>query len=106
MRTIAGITPAALHAPADRTFATVSTPVHRLMSITVPFFGVLLVSDLHRAKAKFAPKVLAAMALAVVIAVFGALVCAVAIAVASSDAIQGGWRHVGVIALGASGSEA
>ena len=34
--------------PADRTIATVVTPVQLLMSVTVPFFGVLLAADLRR----------------------------------------------------------
>jgi hypothetical protein len=32
--------------PADRTFATIGTPVQLLMSVTVPFFGVLLTAGL------------------------------------------------------------
>jgi hypothetical protein len=88
--------------PSDATFGTVAAPVHTLMSITVPFLGVLLVSDLRTAHRwnEIAPTVLAAIVAAVIVAVFGIVVCTVAVAVAPSEAVQGRWHHFGMIALG------
>ncbi|HEX5997741.1 MAG TPA: hypothetical protein VFY84_21585 [Jiangellales bacterium] len=88
--------------PDDRTFATLSDPVQSLMSVTVPFLGILLARDLHRAPraARLTPTLLAATLLAAVIGVFGVMVCAAALAVASSDTAQDPWRHAGTIAVG------
>lgn len=88
--------------PADRTFAKLSEPVQLLMSVTVPFLGVLLVHDLKRAPrdARVTPTLLAAMLLAAVVGVFGVLVCAATLAAAPSGASVHPWRHAVTIAVG------
>jgi hypothetical protein len=88
--------------PASRTFALVAFPVQTLMSVLVPFSGVLLASDLHRAQrgAKVAPMLLAAAMVAAAFALFGVLVCTIGIAVAPSDVVQGRWQYVGAIVVG------
>lgn len=88
--------------PSDRTFGTVAAPVQTLMSITVPFLGILMVSDLRAAQRwnEIIPTVLAAIVVAVGIAVFGILVCVVAVAVLPSAAVQDRWHQFGMIAVG------
>ena len=87
--------------PAARTFALVSFPLQTLMSVLVPFFGVLMASDLHRTRhePRVTPMLLAAALVAVAFALFGVLVCTVAIAVFPSDAPDR-WQHVGAIVVG------
>jgi hypothetical protein len=99
---LAAVAVAAGTAPADRTFATVSLPTQSLMSVTVPFLGVLLVSELH---APFrAARILAvvgrALGLALLVAAFGVLSCAVATAAFASDAPGGRWPGAAMVALG------
>jgi hypothetical protein len=67
--------------PAGRTFAVVSFPVQTLMSVLVPFFGVLLASDLHRSRhaAKVTPMLLGSDG-GRRLALFGVLVCTIALA--------------------------
>lgn len=88
--------------PADRTFAVLSDPVQSLMSITVPFLGVLLARDLRRfpRAARVAPTLLAATLVAAVIGVFGVLACATTLAVAPSGTAEHPWRHAGTIVVG------
>ncbi|MFJ8582024.1 hypothetical protein [Micromonospora sp. NPDC093277] len=85
----------------DRTFAKLSDAVQSLMSVIVPAFGILLARDLKRASEsiRLTPTLLAATLLAAVVGLFGVLVCATALAMATSSA-QDPWRHVGTIALG------
>jgi hypothetical protein len=88
--------------PPERIFDTVAAPVQTLMSITLPFLGILLVSDVrtaHRWK-EIVPTLLAAIVVAVVVAVFGILVCAAAVALAPSEAVEGRWHQFGLIAVG------
>jgi hypothetical protein len=89
-------------APPDRTIATVAAPVQSLMSITVPFLGILLTSELHREdpRGRIVPKLVAATCLAVAFALLGTLVSAIAITLAPAGAGQGRWDHVGAIAVG------
>jgi hypothetical protein len=88
--------------PADRTFATLSGPVHLLMSVTLPFLGVLLAHDLVRAPraARLTPTLLAAVLLAAAVGAFGVLVCAVAVGVAPSGTAADPWGHAATIAVG------
>ena len=88
--------------PVERTFAAVSAPVQLSMSVTVPFFGVLLTSDVRRTGggARLALRVLVGEVLAVAVAVIGVLVSLVATAVASSEAVGGPWRDAGAVVLG------
>ena len=87
--------------PPDRTIAAVVTPVQLLMSVTVPFFGVLLAGDLRRSdRTRVAPMLLAAVALAAVVAIFAVLVSVLATAAVPSEAPQGRWQHLGTIVLG------
>ena len=82
-----GILPAAAVPAAtsvvERTFAAISSPVQILMSVTVPFFGVLLASDLARsrfgARLAMTSTLLGATVLAVGFAVFGVVITAVAV---------------------------
>ena len=86
---------------ADRTIAAIVTPVQLLMSVTVPFFGVLLAADLRRThRTRVAPMLLAALTLAVLVAIFGLLVSVLPTAAAPSEAPEGRWPHVGTIVLG------
>lgn len=87
--------------PADqRSFATTSTIVQLLMSVTVPFFGVLLTTDRRRAQARLPPAILAGATLAVAFALFGMVATAVATALVSSTVAGGRWQHAGAVAVG------
>ena len=81
--------------PADRTFVSLSNPVQSLMSVTLPFLGVLLARDVLRSPGavRLTPTLLAATLLAAAVATFGVLVCAAALAVAPSSAAAGRWSH-------------
>ncbi|MCW2503071.1 MAG: hypothetical protein JWO79_1355 [Actinomycetia bacterium] len=90
-------------APAgDRTFAGLSNAVQVLMSVTLPFTGVLLARDVLRspATARLTPALLAAALLAAAVGAAGVLVCAAALAVAPDRAAVPKWDHVAYIALG------
>jgi hypothetical protein len=77
---------------ADRTFAGLSGVAQSLMSITVPFSGVLLARDVRRRAAMYR----AAAVLAVGAALVGAAICAGVLAV-----VPGGrWDHVGLVVVG------
>ena len=91
---LAAVAVIAFTPPASRTFALVAFPVQTLMSVLVPFSGVLLASDLQRAQrgAKVAPMRVAAAMLAAAFALFGVLVCTIAIAVAPSEVVHGRWQ--------------
>jgi hypothetical protein len=99
---VCAVTVAAAAPPAERTFVTISAPTQSLMSVTVPFFGILLMSDLRRVRreARLVPTLVAALAVAVVVAAFGILVCVVVTAAAPSAGALGRWHHVGTIAVG------
>ncbi|MGH8791041.1 MAG: hypothetical protein ACRDXX_00115 [Stackebrandtia sp.] len=87
--------------PADRTYAMLSGPVQLLMSVAVPFIGVLLAHDLLRTPpARLAPTLLAASSVAAAVGAFGAGVCALAVAVSSPGAAADPWNHVAIIAAG------
>ncbi|MFI7425809.1 hypothetical protein ACIBPB_02355 [Micromonospora sp. NPDC049836] len=87
--------------PDDRTFATLSDAAQSLMSVVVPAFGILLVHDVERRPGivRRTPTLLAAALLAAVVALFGVLVCAAALALTTSSA-QDPWRHFGTVAVG------
>lgn len=85
---------------ADQTFVSVSKSVQSLMSVTLPFIGVLLVRDVLRSPVtvRLTPTLLAATLLAAAFGAFGVLVCAAALAVAPSSATMGRWDHTVSIA--------
>jgi hypothetical protein len=98
---LAAVAVAATAQPADRTLATLSVPVQSLMSVTVPFIGILLVTDLRRARRRtaIAPTWTAAIVVAVVIALFGVVVCVLALDV-TPQAAPGRWDHAAAIVVG------
>ncbi|MFE9954395.1 hypothetical protein [Micromonospora sp. NPDC005299] len=99
---LAALALAAAEQPGDLTFSTLSDPVQSLMSVTVPFLGVLLARDLRRAPrpARFTPTLLAATLLAAAVGLFGVLACAATLALAPSGTAPDPWRHAATIALG------
>jgi hypothetical protein len=89
-------------APSGRTFSAVSGPVQSIMSVTVPFFGVILVHGLRRPATRLTllPSVLAAVVVAVAVAVLGVVVSASATAAAGSQATGGRWEHATTVVVG------
>lgn len=89
-------------APEERTFAAVSGPTQSLMSVTVPFLGVLLVSGLDRPARVPAiwSAIATALGLALTLAAFGVAVCALVTAIAPSTASAGRWQDAGLVAVG------
>lgn len=81
--------------PAGRTFAALAGPVQSIMSITVPFLGVVMVRD----QGGIAPKVVAAAVLAAGVGAFGDVLCVGALLLAPSTAADP-WAHAGTIAVG------
>lgn len=98
----AGVGVVAGSPPDARTMAAASGPVQILMSVTVPFFGVLLVHDVRRPAGRSAivPPVLAALVVAVLVAVFGVALCGSLTAVADLQAPHGRWQHAGTVVVG------
>jgi hypothetical protein len=98
---IAAVGVAAAADPADRTLATLSDPTQSLMSVVVPYLGILMARDLRGAPrpVRVTPTLTAAVLLAVAIGVFGFLVCAAALTIGPSSA-RDPWRSAGTIALG------
>ncbi len=88
--------------PSGVTFAAVSGPVQSLMSVTVPFLGVILVHGLRRpaTRSSLVPPILAAAAVAAGFAVVGVALSASATATASSPAPEGRWEHAATVVLG------
>ena len=87
--------------PAARTLAAVATPVQSLMSVTAPFLGVLMTTRLRSAHLTTRlPTLLAAVAVAVGVALFGVAVSALAVAAAPSAGTDGTWQHTAAIVLG------
>jgi hypothetical protein len=88
--------------PGDRTFVSVSTSVQSLMSVTLPFIGVLLAHDVLRSPGavRLTPTLFAATLVAAVVGAYGVLVCAAALAVAPSSVAVGRWDHLLSIAVG------
>jgi hypothetical protein len=87
--------------PADeRTLAILAYPTHMIMSVTLPFLGVLLGRDLLTdPAARAAPTLGAAVAVALGVAVLGDLVIVAALA-ATGSGPPGAWDHAGLILLG------
>ena len=112
LRTIVGVTAvvgvlaavaiAAGTPPAGRTFAAVAGPTQSLMSVTVPFLGVLLVGELRHPvrPARLLAAVARALGLAMLVAAFGVLICAAVTAGFPSAADSGRWSGAGMVALG------
>lgn len=97
--------------PADRTFARVCGLVQILMSVPLPFVGVLLSSDLKRGEhgLRPAPVALAAAGLAAAVALVGAALSALALTLtvpgAEGSNGAGGaavalWAHAAMVVLG------
>ena len=86
--------------PDERTFAAVSSPVQLLMSVPLPFLGVLLGRDLRRSPGpvRVLPVLRAAVLLAAAVGVAGALLAALAVAAAPAGADP--WRDAAAVALG------
>ena len=87
--------------PAARTFAAISAPAQSVMSVGVPFFGVLLTCDLWRARreTRITPTLLAATGLATAIAFLGVLICVVTTALVPT-ATSNRWAGWATIVLG------
>jgi hypothetical protein len=87
--------------PDDRTFAGLSNPVQSLMSVTLPFIGVLLARDVVRSPGavRLTPTLVAAALLAMAVGAFGVLICAAALAVAPPGAV-GAWDDAAGVVLG------
>lgn len=87
--------------PADRTFVGLSGPVQSLMSITLPFTGVLFAGDLRRSSGphRLTPTLLAATLLATAVAIFGVIICAAALTVAPVGAATDRFDHAVVVAV-------
>ncbi|MFI5841870.1 hypothetical protein ACIA8K_19375 [Catenuloplanes sp. NPDC051500] len=84
----------------ERTLAIIAYPTHMVMSVTLPFLGVLLGRDLlSDPAAPIAPALRAAMAVALGVATLGDLVIVAALAATGSD-VPGAWDHAGLIMLG------
>lgn len=85
---------------ADRTFVHLADPVQSLMSLMVPFFGVLLVRDVIRSRGEYrlAPTLLAAALLAAAVALIGVVICAGALAVVPAGSAVGRWDHAASVA--------
>ncbi len=98
----AAVAVAAATPPSERTFASISGPAQLLMSATVPFLGVLLVNELRDpvSRREVLSTVAAAVGLALLIAAFGVLVCAIVTALVPSTGSAGRWENAGVVALG------
>ncbi|MEU4426964.1 hypothetical protein AB0F81_40605 [Actinoplanes sp. NPDC024001] len=85
--------------PAELTFATIAQQVHLLISVPLPFIGVLLANGLRKAAGG---RVLPALAGAVLIAVaagFAGNAFSVAALAASESTAPDPWAHAGVIAV-------
>ncbi|RKN52858.1 hypothetical protein D7193_23870 [Micromonospora costi] len=99
---LAGVGVTAATPAGERTFAALADTVQSLMSVTVPFLGILLAHDLRRAPgtARLAPTMVAATLVAAAVGVFGVLVCAAALVLAPGGTAADTWRYAGTIALG------
>jgi hypothetical protein len=99
---VAAVAFAAGSVPAARTFAALAGPTQSLMSVTVPFLGVLLVGEQLRPvrSGRTLAAAARALGLALLVAGFGVLVCAVVTAAFPSEAVGGRWHSAGMVALG------
>lgn len=86
----------------ERTIAAVSGPVQSLMSVTLPFLGVLLVQAVRSpvSRRAFVAPGLAALAAAVAVAVFGVALCGLVTALANAQPPGGRWHHAGAVVVG------
>ena len=99
---LAAVAVAAGTPPAGPTIVAVAGPNQSLMSVTVPFLGVLLVGELRDLvrPARILGAVARALGLAMVVAVCGVLIGAAVTAAFPSDGGSGRWAGAGVVALG------
>ncbi|MFC4530927.1 hypothetical protein [Sphaerisporangium dianthi] len=88
--------------PAGKGFAALTETVQLLMSAPAPFLGALLTGDLRKAphRAHLIPSLLAAMVLAAAVGVFGILVCALTLAIATSGSGADPWLNMGIVTVG------
>ena len=86
----------------QRTLTALTAPVQSLMSVTAPLVGIALVSPAHRSPAgwRLARPLLTAVAVAVVVGIFGSFLCAAALVLAPSAAADR-WSHLPASVLGA-----
>jgi hypothetical protein len=98
---IAAVGVAAAADPADLALATLSDPTQSLMSVLVPYLGILIARDRGGSSRPIGvvPTLTATVLLAAAIGVFGFLVCAAVLTVGPSGA-QDPWHSAGTIALG------
>jgi hypothetical protein len=87
--------------PADGTFVLLSKSVQSLMSVTLPFIGVLMARDVLRSPrgVRLTPMWLAATILAAAIGFFGVVVCAVALLIAPAGDTAGRWNNALSVAV-------
>lgn len=86
----------------ERTFTAIAAPTQLLMSLTAPFFGALLASDLRRSRTlRMGPTVVAGVGVAVVVAATGIVAATFGTVTTSSTAGQGRWADAGMVVLGA-----
>lgn len=86
----------------QRGFAAVSIPVQLLISVGVPFLGVVMSYDLHRQRTdhRIMSTLLRVVALGAGSAIFGSVVTASAVAVFTEPETQGRWDHAVAVVLG------
>jgi hypothetical protein len=82
--------------PGGATFVLLSGVVQSLMSVTLPFTGVLIARD---SSARLTPRWLAATILAAATGLFGVVVCTVALVIAPAGDAAGRWDHVLLVAV-------
>ncbi|HEX8631899.1 MAG TPA: hypothetical protein VF755_27380 [Catenuloplanes sp.] len=87
--------------PASRTFAAYADPVQSVLSVFVPFFGVLLATDLRDrgGTVRLTPSFAGGLLLGAATGVLGGLLAALSVALMPSTAVDP-WRHVGTVAVG------
>ncbi|MET8908890.1 hypothetical protein [Micromonospora sp. NPDC004551] len=85
--------------PAERTVANVAEQVHTMISVPLPFIGVLLANDLRRAAATRVLPTLATAALIAVAAGLAGDAFSFAALAASESTARDPWAHAGVIAV-------
>ena len=86
----------------DRTFAGLNNPVQSLISVVVPFYGVVVTTELRRSRpqAGLGPALATALLMAVGFAVVGLVASALVIAVAPSAAGPEQWARSGAVVVG------
>ena len=98
---LAAVALATVTPESERTFAAVLAPTQLLMSLPLPFLGVLMASDLRHARMlPITSTILAGVGVGVVFAALGIGIAAVATLSISSTAAEGPWARAGIVVLG------